>query len=73
MSKKDYPIGATWEATDKNGRRGTIWLAAKEKTFNIWRWSSAWSDGSGSQADWGTSYASCKAQINVYAKFKRTV
>ena len=70
-SESNYPIGATWKCTDKYGMEGTIWLAERSNSFEVWRWSSCYSDGSGREFDWGTSYQSCKNQINVYGRFKR--
>jgi hypothetical protein len=71
----DYPIGATWEAVDKTGKKGTIWLDERRGKFEIWRWSWTYADGSApfSASDWAVSYKSARYAIPLKkgARFKR--
>ena len=67
----NFPIGAKWKADDGK-KEGVIWLAdVYSNGREIWRWASCYSDGSGHKFDWSSSYANCKNEIDVYARFKR--
>jgi len=71
--KSKHPIGATWEA-EYNGKHGTIWLAEiNEFGMEVWRWSTAYLDGSGGNGDWALTYRSCRNQCPFppQIKFKR--
>lgn len=61
--KKSYPVGATWQAINKDGYKVTIWLDEIRDTMEIWKWSFTYSDGSGPSSwqggDWNTSYQGC--------------
>jgi hypothetical protein len=70
-AKSKYPIGAAWQAIDRNGRIGTIWFDEIKNGMEVWRWNSVYDDGRGLRFDWGTSYKMCKYSINVYTRFKR--
>ncbi len=50
----NYPLGATWKANGLNGR-ASIRLEKREVSFEVWRWSYCYPDGSGCRSDWGTS------------------
>jgi len=56
-----YPIGALWKATNSEGSYCKIWLESVEKTFERWRWSFQYFDGSSgtSDGDWEKSYRMC--------------
>jgi hypothetical protein len=68
--KKLYPIGSTWEAKTNSGRIGRIWLETRydllNKTYEIWRWSVVWVDGSGYRGDICSSYRACLEEIPMY-------
>lgn len=53
MSK--YPIGAAWEAVTLSGIRGRFYLEKRDGGIEVWKWEACYSDGSGTQADWGPS------------------
>lgn len=56
----DYPVGASWKATNKYGDSVTIYLEERGKSVEKWRWVFTYSDGSTGpyNSDWGTSYRS---------------
>lgn len=52
IAKSKYPVGACWRAIGRDGRIIHIWLAQRQTDgTEIWRWSAAFSDGSGVQFD----------------------
>jgi hypothetical protein len=62
-----YPVGATWECVTDMGTRGKITLEKMEDGFEFWRWTRVeFSDGSGIETDWGTSYHMCREQILIW-------
>lgn len=63
-----YPIGATWVYVDEQGSRGSVWLAEKNRGFEVWRWSFCYSDGSGHKFDWCVNKAAAVSECSV--KFK---
>lgn len=56
-AKSDFPVGATREAENHKGKIH-IWLQERD-TIEVWRWSFVYSDGSGYEGDWATSYHGC--------------
>ena len=65
-----YPIGAKWQATADNGKRGSIWLAKRDGDFEMWMYSVCFSDGSSrpEDGDWAASYSSCRENIPIWNK-----
>lgn len=80
MMISKYPVGAKWEATNDCGEMGQIWLEERFFTFEVWRWSKCYADGSGQQFDWGLSFRSCRNEIPLFnrlsqkpIRFKRVI
>jgi len=69
--QSNYPIGATWTCVDKQGRHGWIKLARRDGNIEMWTYGYSWSDGSGIQFDWATSYRKARELHWVTGKFKR--
>lgn len=70
FTKSKYPIGARWECVHE-GRHGYIIFAEMHEKMEVWRYGWTYSDGSGGNFDWATSYASAKRHIAVCGRFKR--
>ena len=64
-----YPVGATWEATDSTGTVGKVWLRERNGNFEHWRYSV------GSKEDWcpsrTTAVELCNLWLEEKCRFKR--
>lgn len=74
--ESEYPIGATWKFVDiVSGKTGSVWLAERNKNFEIWRWSVQYSDGSGAGFDWAMSkpaaVSHCSGKFRGKTRFVR--
>lgn len=79
---KYYPVGATWEGEEidlpgslegNQHRQAEIMLFSRDGKYEVWHWGWNYADGSNEafSFDWGTSYASCKAQIPFACRMRR--
>lgn len=68
-----YPIGAEWEGKTRTGLIVRIWLSeVSDYGWEIWRWCSAYSDGTGGNADWCKTLESCKKDApSIQGRYKR--
>lgn len=66
-----YKVGDTWKCIDKNGRIAIVWLSNINETFEVWRWSWHYSDGSGGNFDWATSKTKAVQDCPVVGRYKR--
>ena len=67
-----HPIGATWEYIDPITKmKYWIELQRMHGDMEVWGFGNIYSDGSGSNCDWTTSYNSAKRNQNTHGRFKR--
>jgi hypothetical protein len=74
-AKTGIPVGATWEASDKIGSVGRVWLVSRDGQYEHWQWRANYSDGSFLGTDWGTSFRAardeCAVKLSGPVRFKR--
>jgi hypothetical protein len=70
-------VGSKWRFVGKDGSIGTVWLAERQNSFEVWRWSFFYSDGSGHKFDWcrtrRNAVFECSCKFREKTRFKKII